>query len=475
MPKETTPTEVESLKIIGLAVDGLRKLKAVELKFNETGLTQILGDNEEGKTTLGIDALQILIRGNKYSNKDIVGKGKSKATLVGQLGPYKITRILPREGTPTLKAVDTRTGQALTGRVQDFLETLINELTFNPRPFLFLSKNEKLKFMMDLCKIDFSEMDAQIDSHYNKRKAIGQEIDRYGEIIVPKALSRINTTEIIEQKKKITEQNSGLYLAHEEAKTKQLNEIDLFNKAQREIASKATSITNAIGNFEAGIESNNEEIAKLEERIESLKKSSKLYESEIAEKRKQFNKLPKPQPEKPLAVDIPEPNYLSVDDLDKKLEYAAEINQEANEYDNQIAKAKEKESKETEKRKETEIIDGLRKQKLEILAGTKTGVEGLQITEDDILYNGISSDNWSDAQGLIISSELCIAQMPKLRAVFMDRAESIGKKKLAEYEKWALANGIQVVITKVVDEAPKSKDEFTYFIVDGSVVEEDEE
>ena len=29
-----------------------------------------------GKTTLGIDAVQILIRGNKFANKDIVTHGK---------------------------------------------------------------------------------------------------------------------------------------------------------------------------------------------------------------------------------------------------------------------------------------------------------------------------------------------------------------------------------------------------------------
>ena len=136
MAKKETSQKKQSedtLKIINLSVDGLRKVKACELTFNEEGLTQIIStDNEMGKTTLGIDAVQILIRGNKFANKDIVTHGKSKATLVGQVGPYKITRVIPRDGTPTLKVVDTRTGQPMTGRVQDFLDTFINELTFDP-------------------------------------------------------------------------------------------------------------------------------------------------------------------------------------------------------------------------------------------------------------------------------------------------------------------------------------------------------
>lgn len=465
----------EHLKIIGLQINGLRKINAISMKFNETGLTQILGQNEAGKTTAGIDAIQILIRGNKYANKDIITKGKSKAVLIGQIGHYKIHREIPREGTPTLKVVDTNTGEVLKGRIQDFLETFINELTFKPRPFLSKNRNEKLKFMMDLCKLDFSKIDAEIAVHYDKRKLIGQEIDRYGEIVVPKALSRINTTEIIEQKKKITEQNNELYLAHEEAKTKQLNEIDLFNKEQRKKMALKKEVEEDIDLTSEQMKSLQVEISELELKLKAKKELLKTRDKYKNERITYFNSLPDAEPEKPLAVDIPEPKYLSVDDLDKKLEYAAEINQKANEYDTQIAKAKEKEAKEAERRKETEIIDGLRKQKLEILAGTKTGVEGLQITEDDILYKGISSDNWSDAQGLVISSMLCQAQKPILSAVFLDRAESMDKKTLKEFVDWGTKNGIQTIITKVADEAPKDKDDYTFYIVDGSIVDESEE
>ena len=240
MAKKETSQKKQSedtLKIINLSVNGLRKVSACSLTFNEEGLTQIIStQNEAGKSTLGIDAVEILIRGNKFANKDIVTHGKSKATLVGQVGPYKITRVIPRDGTPTLKVVDTRTGQPMTGRVQDFLDTFINELTFDPKPFLDKNKNEKLKFMMDLCKLDFSKIDAEINSLYEKRKSVGQEIDKFGEIIVPKKVSRVNTTDILEEKKKIQEENKKLSEGYEKEKQNALAEIEAFNKEQREQA-----------------------------------------------------------------------------------------------------------------------------------------------------------------------------------------------------------------------------------------------
>ena len=110
-----------------------------------------------------------------------------------------------------------------------------------------------------------------------------------------------------------------------------------------------------------------------------------------------------------------------------------------------------------------------------MLAEAETRVEGLQITEDDILFNGISSDNWSDAQGLSISRKLCISQKPKLSAVFLDRAESMSKKTLQEFVEWAKSEGIQTIITKIVDEKPQTKEDNVYFIYDGTLVDVEEE
>lgn len=479
MAKKETSQKKQSedtLKIINLSVDGLRKVKACELTFNEEGLTQIIStDNEMGKTTLGIDAVQILIRGNKFANKDIVTHGKSKATLVGQVGPYKITRVIPRDGTPTLKVVDTRTGQPMTGRVQDFLDTFINELTFDPKPFLDKNKNEKLKFMMDLCKLDFSKIDAEINSLYEKRKSVGQEIDKFGEIIVPKKVSRVNTTDILEEKKKIQEENKKLSEGYEKEKQNALAEIEAFNKVQREKAIEIDHIVRvSIPNNNEYIENTKAKIKKLEEELASAKSSLKYYEEQDKSLNLKLKSLPEPEPEKPLTVNIPEPEYKSIEALDKQLASAAEINQKAYEYENAAKQLKEKERKQLEYDDFSDQIKTYRQQKLRMLSEAETRVEGLQITEDDILFNGISSDNWSDAQGLSISRKLCISQKPKLSAVFLDRAESMSKKTLQEFVEWAKSEGIQTIITKIVDEKPQTKEDNVYFIYDGTLVDVEE-
>ena len=481
MAKKETSQKKQSedtLEIINLSVDGLRKVKACELTFNEEGLTQIIStDNEMGKTTLGIDAVQILIRGNKFANKDIVTHGKSKATLVGQVGPYKITRVIPRDGTPTLKVVDTRTGQPMTGRVQDFLDTFINELTFDPKPFLDKNKNEKLKFMMDLCKLDFSKIDAEINSLYEKRKSVGQEIDKFGEIIVPKKVSRVNTTDILEEKKKIQEENKKLSEGYEKEKQNALAEIEAFNKEQRE---QAKAIEVEENNYHRIMDDANLQLKEIERLKKELREAENRLETihknaEDCEKSLKHLRQNPPLPEKPLIADIPEPEYKPIEALDKQLASAAEINQKAYEYENAAKQLKEKERKQLEYDDFSDQIKTYRQQKLRMLSEAETRVEGLQITEDDILFNGISSDNWSDAQGLSISRKLCISQKPKLSAVFLDRAESMSKKTLQEFVEWAKSEGIQTIITKIVDEKPQTKEDNVYFIYDGTLVDVEEE
>ena len=142
------------LKIIGLQIDGIKKLKAIEMKPNQTGLVQIRGKNKQGKTSI-LDALEILIRGNKYITHDMIQHGKGKAEIIGQIGEFTVKRVIT-ENSNRLEI--TKDGFQMANKPQAFLDALVNELTFNPRPFLDKSPEEKLRFMMDLLNIDFSDI-----------------------------------------------------------------------------------------------------------------------------------------------------------------------------------------------------------------------------------------------------------------------------------------------------------------------------
>ena len=70
----------------------------------------------------------------------------------------------------------------------------------------------------------------------------------------------------------------------------------------------------------------------------------------------------------------------------------------------------------------------------------------------------------------MISSEICLAQMPNVRAVFLDRGESFDPQSLKELGDWAVANDIQVFIT-IVRDIPEKLEAGTFYISEGKVLE----
>jgi predicted nucleic acid-binding Zn-ribbon protein len=472
------------MKIIGLKVDGVRKLTAVEMQFKNNGLVPIKGKNKNGKTSI-IDSIELAIRGNKVANPKLIQNGKEKAEIELILSDYRIKRIIYNNGkTPKLEVKNVKTGILKTGEVQNFLNTLINEVTFNPFPFKSKTAVEKLNFFMGLCKekleakskellgYGFAGIDEKLNSLEQDRLLTGREVKKFGDLDLnaPEKVESVDVQELLNKKKEIDDRDSLKRLEHENAKQKEIEEINAFNEIQR---NKKTAIENAsrsIKDFE-------EKISESQKRIDDLKKQLMDEETKWGGLNNSLNfakinsaTLPKPEPEKPLINSIPIPLYENDMNLEDQIQTALAKNQKAETYQNWLDKKKEKSEKENEYDAFTNDIKNLRNQKLEILRSIDTGVKGLEIREDGIYYNDVFSENWSDAESLRISAEVCIAQMPELRAVFLDRGESFDSDSLKELDKWATENDV-LCITTIVDDIPEKLINGVFYIQEGHLIE----
>ncbi len=85
--------QFEAFKIIGLKIDGIRKLSAVEMEFAEKGLIEIRGKNQQGKTSV-IDSLEILLKGGRHIETDMISHDKKRAEIIGVIGDYEIRRVI---------------------------------------------------------------------------------------------------------------------------------------------------------------------------------------------------------------------------------------------------------------------------------------------------------------------------------------------------------------------------------------------
>ena len=468
----------DPLKIIGFKVDGFRKLKAVEMEFTDKGLTEIRGKNKAGKSSI-IDAIEWLIEGNKVLNKDIINDSSEKIRGELKLNKYIIKRTYGKSSQLEVKNVETNTLEK--GEVQNFLNTFINELTFNPRPFLDKTLYQMLQFCLELFAdslnkksqevlgMSFADIDKKLTTLEQDRLFCGREVKKFGEIVIPEKADKIDIADLNAERKLIEARNRRLQREADESNQKKVAEIEAFNKEQRNKMAIKKEIEEDIDHTSDEIKSIQNDISDLEIRLKAKKELLKERGSYKSERIVKFNELPDPEPEKPLSF-IGETVHLeSTAAIDKQIQEAGAINEKADAYQRAIEKKAEKEDKENEYNAYDGRIKDLREKKLEVLRSIDTGVEGLLIGEDGLYYKGNFSENWSDAEGLMISSELCLARMPKLRAVFMDRFESFDKDMAEEYRQWAIKNNVLAICTKVDNGTEVISDASTFYIVDGQL------
>jgi len=412
----------KNYKLIGLQIEGLRLIKAAYLKFKPSGLTQIVGKNAMGKSTV-IDAIEILFEGFKRSPEDIITHGKEKAVIIGELDDFLIKRVITNK-TNRLEVI-TKSGFR-PQKPQDFLNTLINKLTFRPQVFLDKKPEEKLKFLMEILNLDFTEENRKIAEKENERLFVGRELKSLGEMEMPEKIDPVDINLLLKEKQEITQYN-------ENEKEKQFD-INFFKSILKDIEYKYDN------NDKPVIKTGLAGIKKAIEDVISL---------------------------------LPLPEFKDTAEIDSKISQANDINRKAQLYSNFIEWRKKKNQKQTEYDNLNEEIKKLREAKVKKLKAVKMPVEGLEIrelkeNEYGLFYKDIFCENWARSLGWKIALSICAAMQPSLKAIFLDNGETLDEDSRQALDKWAIENNIQIILT-VVQNIPDKLTEGTFYVEEGKI------
>jgi hypothetical protein len=415
-------TEKKKYKLIGLQIEGLRLIKACYLKFKPSGLTEIIGKNNQGKSSV-IDAIEILFEGFKQNTDDMISHGADKAVIIGDLEEFTIKRVIT--GKTNRLEVLTKAGFK-PSKPQDFLDTLINKLTFRPQVFLDKKPEDKLKSVMDILKIDFTTENTQIATKENERILVGRDSKNLGEKAECPKAEPVDTADLLKQKQDIQAGND----------TEKLKEFDIkfFNDILNDIAYKIENNTNP-------------------SRKAGLLKIQKCATDVITA--------------------MPKAVYKPTTDIDLKISTASTTNTQAQAYKDYEKWKVDKAAKQTEYDKLTTDIKTLKDKKIEKLAKTEMPVKGLLIKEVTegvygLFYQDIYCENWSKSLGWKISLAICAAMQPDLRAIYLDDGEGLDEDTRKELDAWAIKNDIQVVLT-IVQKIPDELSEGSLYIEDGRI------
>jgi DNA repair exonuclease SbcCD ATPase subunit len=403
----------ESIKINSLAIENVKRVKAVELQPSPSGLTIVGGKNRQGKTSV-LDAIAWALGGNKFKPSEPQREG----SVLPPALHIKLSNglIVERKGKNSdLKVTDPsggRSGQAL-------LDSFVEELAINLPKFMQSTSKEKAQTLLQIIGVgdQLFELEQQEIELYNERRAIGQIADQKAKFAKEQESYPDAPEELVSASELIKEQQEILARNGENQRKR-----DHLEKMQRE--EKATD----------------KEIVKLRDEMNRLEQE--IFKAEAAKNA--------------LAVDIQmamktvsELQDESTAELEKSLEDIEEINVQVRA--NLDKKKAEEEAKKYKDQYDelTVSIENIRKEKMDLLDGANLPLEGLSVEEGELTYQGFRWDNLSGSDQLKIATAIVRKLNPQCGFVLLDKLEQMDLDTLRDFGKWLEGEGLQAIATRV--------------------------
>ena len=402
-----------------LEIENVKRVKAVKLEPSATGLTIVGGNNNQGKTSV-LDAIAWALGGNKYKPSQAQREGSTippslKITLSNGL-------IVERSGkNSTLKVIDPSGNKA----GQNLLDSFVEELAINLPKFMEQTSKEKAKTLLQIIGVgpQLAELEMQEKAKYDERHAIGVIADQKEKFAkeqpyypdAPKEL--VSIAELIQQQQEILAKNG------ENARKRQ----------------NLTIIENDYNFALANIE-------RLEKELEEARVKERGLAQDLGIARKD-------------AQDLIDESTQEIEDSIANIEQI-NLKVRAN-FDKDKAEEDAKVYREQYRELDL-VIEGIRKQKTDLLTNADLPLPGLSVEDGELLYLGQRWDNMSGSQQLQVATAIVRKLKPECGFVLIDKLEQMDHITLTEFGAWLEQEGLQAIATRV-----STGDECSILIEDG--------
>jgi DNA repair exonuclease SbcCD ATPase subunit len=414
------------MKILELSIRNLRKIEAVDIT-PKSNIIKIEGKNGNGKTTV-LDSIFFALAGGKIPDGVIKDK-ESKSIITVKFDNYIVKKTI----TDINNYLSVETIEGLRPKnPQSFLNDLVGKIAFDPLEFIRMKNDDQLKVLKKAMGIEEKINQLKIDETQSmeERKFSGRELDRYKELckIVVKEISEpTSISEIVKELDRLQEKRQD-YI-------EEMNNIKIMKNRKIEIESK--------------IKEYEKFLLDLQEENKKLLIKLNVFEEETLNE----------------AMD-----KVDHDIINKKviLDQHEVVQTEYNKYkvyaDNKkIFLEKEKSYNDLDKK-----VESIRQQIKDTLNNSRLPIPGLEMTDDQLLYENHTFENVCESSKLKISIYLSMAMNPKLKIILIRDGSLLDKDSLKEIETMADKEDYQIWIEKVSDEKNKDDDNAIY-IEEGTI------
>lgn len=414
-----------TIKINKLEIENIKRVKAVKIEPSANGLTIVGGKNNQGKTSV-LDAIAWGLGGNKYK--------PSQSNRDGSMTPPHLHIVLSnglvveRKGKNSdLKVIDPNGEKA----GQQLLNSFVEELAIDLPKFMNSTSKEKANTLLQIIGVgeQLHQFEQQEQELYNQRRTIGQ---------------------IADQKKKYAEEHTY----YPDAPKELVSASDLIQQQQEILARNGENQRKR--QQLSGIQS---QYAAKGQEIEQLKERLRQAEAEYAQ----------------IGQDLEIAQKDALDLQDESTEELQRNIQEIDEINRKVRANLDKDKAETDAGdyrsqydKLTKQIEDIRKNKSDLLANANLPLNGLSVSEGDLIYNGQKWDNMSGSDQLKVSTAIVRKLKPDCGFILLDKLEQMDTETLEEFGQWLIQEDLQAIATRV-----SSGEECSIIIEDGYVVGQD--
>ena len=433
---EHTPTPGSPMtKIVELRAENIKRLSAVHI--TPDGSTVVIGGmNAQGKSSV-LDSIVYALGGSKYIPSKPLRKGQDQGKIEIDLGELIVTRTFLRRPDGSIKTeleVKSKDGyEAPTP--QTILNDMCGKMAFDPLAFSRLDPKKQADQLKELVGLDFSQLDAEYKSTFDKRT----EVNREGKNLKARFDSMPHFDDAPAEEISVQQ-------LMQELKRRQTLERDNSQK-RAELRQAETQIEV----LQSDCQEIENEIARLQEKL--AQKQAQIRAAVIARE--------------PLAAAVQALTDPDIDEVQQKIESAESINRKVRGNAARQALAGELDSFRTKSQMLTDRLKAIEAEKANAMKAAKFPVEGLGFDADGVTFNGLPFEQASSAEQLDVAVAMGFAQHPELRIALIRDGSLLDHTMLARVAKVAEQFDGQVWIERVSEGA-----ECSVIISDGHVVEQ---
>lgn len=420
------------MKITRLTIHNFLKLKDVDINPSKTNV--IVGKNKQGKTSI-LKAIKTAFQGDGDPNNIRIGEGKAEITI--ELDELNIKRTITDKGN--YLDISNKEGMKMPAP-QKYLDGILGTFSFNPIEFFDKKPAERKKYLLNAIKMTISQDDLSV---YTGEKLAGIDYEAHA-------------LEVIEQARKFYyEKRTGANstVTKLEKTLQQLNETLPPNFDPSKISEEH------ISQLRLAIQKDETEKVKAEEHakhILNLQKQETDIKGEIDRLQEKL-KVVQEDIVKSFEVTFDVSDDTTIEAAKEtlsKLEGQRELvytHKRAEEVRSELSVAVD------EAKKLDIIVKKLTKDIPEdLIKKAKLPIDGLSISSDDILINGVSIDNLSSSEQLKFGLQIVRALNGEFKVICIDGIETLDKESFEFFLKEIESDDYQYFVTRVDGDSPHS-------------------